>query len=261
MKYRYHHLLNLLFAIIAILFTTALSYLGLTVRWAFMILAVANVFVTIYIYRVIPEFFFRFLCFVLSRIIYRVTINGQTHLPEKGPAVLVCNHVTFVDWMIIAGACPRPVRFVMDQAFLNIPFTGRIFRDGKVIPITTGKKGPKLLKAAFEKIAHELESGNIVCIFPEGQITRTGRLNPFRPGIERIINTTPVPVIPMALNGLWGSFFSRKYGRAMSKPFRRFRSRITLEIGPAIAPEQVTASGLQTEVDALYKVGSVNTSS
>jgi len=248
-----HHLLNFLFAILAINLITAFFYLGVQSRWVFFSLAISNAIVAVFIYKVIPEFFFRFLCFTLSRIIYRLRVHGYSNLPKKGPAVLVCNHVTFVDWMIVAGACHRPVRFVMDQAFLNIPLTGRLFRDGKVIPITTGKKGPKLLKAASEKIAHELESGNIVCIFPEGKITKTGQLNLFKPGIELIIKTTPVPVIPMALNGLWGSFFSRKYGRAMSKPFKRFRSQISLAIGPPISPENVTASGLQQDVASLHQ--------
>ncbi len=242
----------LIFAGAALALIATLSRLGLPVWWHCIVLAVLNLMVAYGIYRVIPEFFFRFLCFVLSRIIYRVTVDGLSRLPEKGPAVLVCNHITFVDWLIIAGACPRPVRFVMDQAFLDIPFTGRLFRDGKVIPISPGRKSPRLLKAAFERIALELASGNIVCIFPEGEITRTGRINPFKPGIERIISTTPVPVIPMALNGLWGSFFSRKYGRAMSRPFRRFRSRITLTIGSPVAPETVTAAGLHAAVAALF---------
>jgi 1-acyl-sn-glycerol-3-phosphate acyltransferase len=107
------------------------------------------------------------------------------------------------------------------------------------------------MAAAFDRIAEELEAGEVVCIFPEGKITHTGELNVFRPGVEKIVRRTPVPVIPMALKGMWGSFFSRKGGAAMRRPFRRFWSRIELAIGEAVPPEQVTAEGLAERVAAL----------
>jgi 1-acyl-sn-glycerol-3-phosphate acyltransferase len=153
--------------------------------------------------------------------------------------------------LIIASACPRPIRFVMHFSFLEIPFTGRIFRDAKVIPIAGSLENPEILESAFEKIAQELEDGEMVCIFPEGKITRDGNLHKFRPGVERIVGRTPVPVIPMALNGLWGSFFSKKDGKPMRRPFRRIWSRISLVIGPAVAPQEAAAAKLQELVGAL----------
>ena len=108
-----------------------------------------------------------------------------------------------------------------------------------------------MLERAFTAVGDALDAGDLVCIFPEGRITTTGDLNPFRPGIERILARNPVPVVPMALRGLWGSFFSRRGGAAMRRPFRRLWSRIEVVAGPAIAPESATAEALQGIVLAL----------
>jgi 1-acyl-sn-glycerol-3-phosphate acyltransferase len=187
----------------------------------------------------------RFLCQVVVNVLYRLKIIGRENIPVKGPAVLVCNHVSFVDWLIIACACQRPVRFVMHYRYLKTPFTGRIFKNAKVIPISGERENPGILKAAFTKIADLLDKGEIVCIFPEGTITRDGNMGPFRRGIERIVKRTPVPVIPMALKGMWGSFFSKKHGKPMSRPFRRIWSRLSLIIGDAVHPGDVSAEGLR----------------
>ena len=120
-----------------------------------------------------------------------------------------------------------------------------------MIPIAPASRDPGLLESAFERIADELAKGELVCMFPEGGITTNGELAPFRRGIGRIVQRTPVPVIPVALVGLWGSFFSRKGGRAMSRPFRRFWSRVEVRVGEAIPPEQVTAQAVAERVAAL----------
>jgi len=165
--------------------------------------------------------------------------------------VLVCNHVSFVDALIISAACRRPIRFVMDHNIFRVPVLNFVFRTGRAIPIAPRKEDPRLMEAAFDEVAHALADGDLVGIFPEGQLTRTGDLSPFRPGVERVIQRTPVPVVPMALRGLWGSFFSRKDGRAMHRPFRRFWSRIELVCGREVPAAEVTAAGLQERVLAL----------
>jgi 1-acyl-sn-glycerol-3-phosphate acyltransferase len=171
------------------------------------------------------------------------------HIPEEGPAVLVCNHVSFVDALIIAAGCRRPVRFVMDHNIFRVPVLNFIFRTGKAIPIASGKDNPQLLEKAYDEIAGALEHGDLVVIFPEGRITDTGELYPFRGGITRIVQRTPVPVVPLALRGLWGSFFSRKGGKAMSRmshlaPFKK----ISLTVGEPVLPEQATPEVLQQKV-------------
>ena len=134
---------------------------------------------------------------------------------------------------------------------MTLPLVGWLFRDAKVIPIAPRAEDEALMEKAFDLVAEELDEGGVVCIFPEGMVSRDGELNPFRPGIEKIIRRSPVPVVPMALKGMWGSFFSYFWGKPFAKPFKRIRSKIELEIGPAVAPETVTAQGLAEKVAAL----------
>jgi hypothetical protein len=164
----------------------------------------------------------------------------------------VCNHVSFVDALIITAACRRPIRFVMDHNIFRVPVLNFIFKTGRTIPIASARENPQLLEKAYDEIAAALAAGDLVCIFPEGRITDTGELYPFRNGITRIIERTPVPVVPLALRGLWGSFFSRKGGRAMTRPSRLMPFRkIGLVAGVPVAPQDVTPQGMQARVLAL----------
>src|SRR5690606_31991040 len=140
---------------------------------------------------------------------------------------------------------------VMDKSIYEIPGLNFIFKLARTIPIASEKRDPETYHRAFEKISEELRAGNLVCIFPEGKLTTDGELNSFRPGIEKIIARDPVPVVPMALQGLWGSYFSHADGGALLKRPRRFWSRVNIVAAPAWQPEAVTAAGLQTEVLAL----------
>jgi 1-acyl-sn-glycerol-3-phosphate acyltransferase len=216
--------------------------------WSLLLL---NALVTVYIYRLIPEFLLRFVLWCVSRVMYRVRIHGEEFLPSKGACVLVCNHVSFVDWMLVAAACPRPVRFVMYHRYLHLPLLGFLLRDAHVIPIAPAHEDAGLLDAAFDRIAQELAAGEIVCIFPEGKLTTDGKLNRFRTGIERVVERTPVPVVPMALDGMWGSYFSKKDGEHFQRPFRRLWSKVQLIVGPPMAPADVTAAKLERMVAGL----------
>jgi 1-acyl-sn-glycerol-3-phosphate acyltransferase len=193
----------------------------------------------------------RFIIWMLVHTVYRVRKRGLEHLPVEGPAVIVANHVSFVDALVIAAASRRPIRVVMDHAIIEIPILSFVFRTGRAIPIASRKEDPARLEQAYDEVARALEAGELVCIFPEGRITTTGDLSPFRPGVERIVRRTPVPVIPMALRGLWGSFFSREGGPAMRRPFRRFWSRIEVVAGPPVEPDAAVADALQAQVLAL----------
>jgi 1-acyl-sn-glycerol-3-phosphate acyltransferase len=224
---------------------------GVGIPTLFLLTALVNAGVAVYIYTLVPEFLMRFLIWMLVHTVYRVRQRGLEHVPEEGPAVLVCNHVSFVDALVIAAACRRPVRFVMDHNIFRIPVLNFVFRTGRAIPIASQKENPAMKEAAFEEVERALTAGDLVCIFPEGQITRTGDLNPFRGGVERMIAKNPVPVVPMALRGLWGSFFSRMGGHAMRHPFRRFWSQIELVAGAAVPPGDASVAFLQTQVLAL----------
>ncbi len=246
-----NNIISAAFMVLAAAVGIGLSAAGLTIPQIFLVTAIMNAAVAVYIYTLIPEFLMRFIIWLLVHTVYRLRQHGLEYVPSEGPAVLVCNHVSFVDALVIAAACRRPVRFVMDHAIFKLPILSFVFRTGRAIPIASRKADPKITEAAFDEVARALADGDLVCIFPEGQITRTGELNPFRPGVERIVARTPVPVVPMALRGLWGSFFSRKDGPAMRRPFRRLWSRIELICGPQVSAAAVRAEELQASVLAL----------
>jgi len=247
-----NNILNAIFMIVASLMAAALLHAGLTLPQLFLVLGLMNAAVAAYIFLLVPEFLMRFLCWLLIHSVYRLEKRGLENIPETGPAVLVCNHVSFVDPLVILAASPRPIRFVMDHRIFATPVLSFIFRTGKAIPIAPAKEDVKLLEAAYEAVAAALESGELVAIFPEGRITDTGELYPFRPGIRRIVERTPVPVVPLALKGLWGSFFSRMGGRAMSRPFARgIFSKIALEAAAPVAPANASPESLQAHVLAM----------
>lgn len=246
-----NNILNSFFMVLSAIILMVLPKIGVSIPQTFLLLAIANVLVALYVYTVIPEFLYRFLAWMAANLIYRLKINGMENVPKEGPAVLVCNHVTFVDWLILGGGCPRPARFVMHYSFRDIPIAHRIFERCKVIPIASAKEDPEVLQEALDRIAEELEAGNVVCIFPEGRLTTDGKIGPFRPGVERIVERTPAPVVPMGLQGLWGSFFSRDKNRARWNPFRRAWSRVRLEVGAPVPPEKVDADNLRMKVAEL----------
>ena len=246
-----NNIVNALFMVAPAGVLVGLYAMGLKAVDIFLALFILNTLVAVYIYTVIPEFLLRFICFILTRMIYRVKVDGHKNIPIEGPAVLICNHVSFVDWLIVASSIKRPVRFVMHYSFTQIPFISFFLRGAKVIPIAGTKEDPKIMDEAFDKIKQTLDEGELVCIFPEGQITKDGKLNVFRPGIERILQQSKVPVVPMTINGLWGSFFSRKYGKAATNLTvipRRIWSKVNLDIDPSIPATDVSAKGLEDYV-------------
>jgi 1-acyl-sn-glycerol-3-phosphate acyltransferase len=246
-----NNILNALFMVIGSGLLAVLFGAGFSVHKVFLVLAGLSVLAGAYIYSLLPEFLLRFLAWLLGRTMYRVKVIGHEQIPKTGAVVVVCNHVAFNDPLIVAGALRRPARFVMDHHIASTPLLSILFKQGKTIPIAPAHENPALMERAFAKIAQELREGELVCIYPEGKITKTGEMNPFKPGIERILSETPVPVVPMAVFGLWGSMFSRKGGPAMKKLPKRFRARLTIKIGAPIAPAQASAALLEEKVRAL----------
>ncbi|WP_075792649.1 MFS transporter [Massilia putida] len=225
---------------------------GFGIPEMFLTTALLNAVVAIYIFSLVPEFLMRFLAWLLIHTIHRVSTVDVERIPEEGAAVLVCNHVSYVDAIVILAASPRPIRFVMDHRIFNIPLLGFIFRTGKAIPIAPAHENPWLMEKAFVDIAQALHEGELVCIFPEGKLTRTGEMSEFRGGIAKIVARSQVPVIPMALRGLWGSVFSRDPSNVFERSFARgLRSRLALAVGQPVPPQEVTPEGLYDEVLAL----------
>lgn len=246
-----NNILNSLFMVLSAAFAAVLAANGVSIPTVLLIAALLNLVVAAYIYSLLPEFLMRFVIWLLTHTLYRVRHHGLEQIPEHGPCVLVCNHVSFMDALILAGAVRRPIRFVMDHHIFKTPLLGFVFRTARAIPIAPAKEDPHAKARAFDEVAAALAEGEVVCIFPEGKITYDGEINPFRPGIEEIVARTPVPVVPLALCGMWGSFFSRRYGKAMLSWPRRFWSRIALKAAPALAASEVSAAALQQTVTEL----------
>jgi 1-acyl-sn-glycerol-3-phosphate acyltransferase len=231
--------------------------LGWTIPQVFLALAIANVVVAVYIFTIVPEFLMRFCSWVLVRTLYRLRLRGiEDHVPDEGPALLVCNHVSYMDALILAASVPRPVRFVMYYKIFNIPVMSWIFRTAKAIPIAGAKENPELMRQAFEEIDRALADGEIVGIFPEGALTRDGAIASFKSGVEKILERRPVPVVPMALRGMWASMWSRRNategGRLdrMRVP-RRFRAQVEVVAAPPIDGSTATAPELEAKVREL----------
>jgi hypothetical protein len=247
-----NNILNALFMVVAALMATAMLRAGLTLPQLFLVVGLMNAAVAAYIYLLVPEFLMRFLCWLLIHSAYRLRKEGIRNIPAEGAAVVVCNHVSFVDALVILAASPRPIRFVMDHRIFRIPVLSFVFRTGKAIPIAPAREDPALLEKAYDEVADALAAGELVGIFPEGRITEDGEIARFRTGTARILERTPVPVVPMALKGLYGSFFSRRGGAAMTRPFRRgFFSRISLAVAPPLAPAEATPEALRAFVQSL----------
>ncbi|MGZ8273149.1 MAG: MFS transporter [Burkholderiaceae bacterium] len=251
-----NNILNSVFMVVASLMAAALLSLGVTIPQLFLITGILNALVAIYIYRLVPEFLLRFIAWILANTLYRLRSTNTDRIPLEGAAVLVCNHVSFVDAIVIMGESPRPIRFVMDYRIFRIPLMNWFFRNAKAIAIAPAKEDPTMLEKANQRIDAALADGDLVCIFPEGRITDTGEMYPFKQGVRRIVQRSPVPVIPMALRGLWGSFFSRFGGAAFSHPLdarlrRGLRSKVELVVGEPVPAERATPELLMAQVAAL----------
>ena len=229
-------------AILAIVWLTVLNR---TIPELFLLLALINIGVAVYIFNRVPEFSMRFIVWLLSHTMYRVTHGGLDRIPEKGGAVIVCNHVSYVDALLLAGAVRRPIRFIMFKPIYDMPVLNFVFRTGRAIPIVGRRNNEAAYEDAFRAIREGLADGDLLCIFPEGKLTHDGDIDAFRPGIERILRETPVPVVPMALRGLWGSFFSHDGG--LFRNPKRFWSRIEIVAGDPVGA-QASADELREAV-------------
>ena len=239
-----NNILNALFMIASALLAGALLAAGLSVPQVFLATALLNAVVAAYIFLLVPEYLLRFVALIVARLMYRFRVQGDEHIPTQGAALLVCNHVSFIDPLLLMAASPRPIRFVMDHRIFALPVLGWLFRLAKAIPIASQREDPAIYERAFAAARRALDEGELLCVFPEGAITRDGKLGPFKGGVMKILQTKPVPVVPLALSNMWGSFFSRAGGAAMTQPLRRgMWSRVGLAAAPALAPAQVTPQG------------------
>jgi 1-acyl-sn-glycerol-3-phosphate acyltransferase len=247
-----NNILNALFMIVSALIVGALLAAHVTIPQVFLVVGLLNAVVAFYIFMLVPEYFLRFVAFVVTRIVYRFKVRGDEHIPTEGAAILVCNHVAFVDPVLLMAASPRPIRFIMDHKIFTMPVLGAFFRLAKAIPIAPQREDSAVYEAAFAKAREVLDDGDLLCIFPEGALTRDGELGEFKGGVMKLLESNPVPVVPLALQNLWGSCFSRSDSAAMRAPLRRcWFSAVGLVAGPALPPTAVTPAGLREKVAQL----------
>jgi 1-acyl-sn-glycerol-3-phosphate acyltransferase len=257
-----NNILNALFMIASAVIAGALLAAGFTIPQMFLLVGLANAVVAFHIFMLVPEYLLRFVAWVASRLVYRFRVRGDAHIPTEGAAVIVCNHVSFVDAVLLMAASPRPIRFLMDHRIFKVALLGWLFRLAKAIPIAPQKDDPVAYEAAFAAATSALREGELLAIFPEGGITRDGQLQPFKRGVMKILELAALeglnpPVIPMGLTNLWGSFFSRVEERdgervAMVRPFRRGSfTRVGLNVGAPGAPGWVAPELLQQRVEGL----------
>jgi len=244
-----NNIVNALLICVASGFGIGLTALGLDVPTIFLVTGIVNIAVAIYIFALVPEFMMRFITWVLVNTLYRVRVDGLRNVPDEGAALVVCNHVSFMDPLILMASVRRPMRFVMYHKIYDLPLLRFVFRTAKAIPIAGRSEDPALMERAFELVDEALANGEVVCIFPEGGITRDGSIQNFRPGVDRILARRPVPVVPLALRGMWGSIFSRRDSalRRARLP-RRFWSRIELVGGAPVAASEANAVSLEARV-------------
>jgi len=249
-----NNILNALFMIASSLIAGALLALDVSIPQIFFLTGLANAVVALYIFLLVPEYLLRFVAWVLSHFVYRFKVQGDEHIPTTGPAILACNHVSFVDAVLLQAASPRPIRFLMDHRIFKVPVLGWLFKLAKAIPIAPRSEDPEAYEAAFKAAAEVLKEGDLLGIFPEGGITKDGTLQEFKGGIMKILEQQPVPVVPMALTNLWGSFFSRielvgGKPTAMAKPFRRgMFNAVGLNVGEPVVAGEVQLEGLREKV-------------
>lgn len=247
-----NNILNALFMVVSAIFAIVLFSLGFSVIELVLALAILNTIVAIYIFTLVPEFLLRFLVWIVMGTVYRIKKVNMDNIPDEGGAIIVCNHVSFLDGLMIFSACSRPVKFVMYYKIFNIPLFKYLFAAGGAIPIASKKEDPKVLEEAYKKINAYLEAGEIVVIFPEGKITHDGEMNEFRPGILKTLAVHQVPVIPTALSGLWGSMYSRK-DKSILRYFPKafFNHTVTFNVGEPIVAQEVTMEKLHSKVSLL----------
>jgi 1-acyl-sn-glycerol-3-phosphate acyltransferase len=244
-----NNIVNAAFMVAASAIAVGLLAAGLSIPQLILVLGLMNALVAAYIYRLVPEFLMRFLVWILIHSVYRLRKAGLERIPEEGPAILICNHVSYVDALVISAACRRPIRWVMDHRIFKVPVLSFFFRTARAIPIAPAREDPALLEQAYARIANELEAGELVGLFPEGRLTADGEMSEFRGGIMRVLEKTPVPVVPMALSGLWQSLFARN--RDKFRHITRLFPHVRLAVGEPLAPRAVSPQGLHASVLAL----------
>jgi acyl-[acyl-carrier-protein]-phospholipid O-acyltransferase/long-chain-fatty-acid--[acyl-carrier-protein] ligase len=243
-----------LLSFIGIFLASGVYYL-MSVTWKltpptiFLIISAMTLAATVYVIILLPDSLLRFVLWVLTRTLYRIRIVGRDNIPEKGGALFVCNHLSRVDAMLLLASTDRNIRFIMFKGVYELPYIKPLARILKAIPISSELR-PREMIQSLREASEAIKNGEVVCIFAEGQITRIGHTLPFRRGFERIMKDVDAPIIPVALDGVWGSIFSFEKGRFLWKIPRRIPYPVTVNYGKAL-PHTATPFEVRQSVQEL----------
>ena len=190
---------------------------------------------------------------LVTRLFYPLRVRGRENFPREGGILLVSNHVSYVDWIFLTAVAKRPVRFLISKEFYDSPWLNPFVRVARVIPIPSAIR-PREVTQALQRCGDALRHGEVVCVFAEGGITRTGQLMPFERGIEKIMEQADAPIVPVALTGVWGSVFSFAGGKALRKWPQRLRRPVTASFGPSLLAN-ATTDEIHAAVEKLLAAG------
>ena len=236
-----NNIINALFlVIVSLLGVLVLGVLGWSMQALFALLLGLHLAISLYIFTVVPEFIMRCLVICIIACCYRLRVEGRDNVPKNGAAFIACNHLSYMDALILMVAIRRPVRFIMYYKIFQIPVLRYIFKSAGAFPIAGQREDRELFLASFEHVHNAIGKGDLVGIFPEGELTRDGNLGEYKRGIERMLARDPAPVIPVAIDNLWGSLFSHSGGLMKGGP-RKWFARITVRIGEPLPPETTAA--------------------
>lgn len=234
------------------------SVLNLSPAAVFLVGSGFTLIATICAVVLLPDSLLRFILWLATHSLYRIRVEGRANIPERGGALFVANHMSFVDALLLSASTDRHIRFLMDRDIYEHPVVHPFARILRAIPVSPLQRPRELLKS-LRDATNAIRNGEVVCIFAEGQITRIGQMLPFRRGFERIMNGLDAPIVPICLDGLWGSIFSFEGGRFLWKMPRRIPFPVTISFGqPMLATSSATevrkaVQQLQTEAFPLRK--------
>jgi acyl-[acyl-carrier-protein]-phospholipid O-acyltransferase / long-chain-fatty-acid--[acyl-carrier-protein] ligase len=223
-----------------------MAYAGVSPRAQLGVIGIISLGAAIYISRIVPKDMVRFLCLMVVRSIYKVKAVDAARVPATGGVLLLPNHVSYVDALVLSAACNRPVRFVIWDVLYRVWWMNGFLRLFGTVPISTTRA-----KDAIRTVTEALNQGELVCLFPEGTLTRNGELSELQKGFEIIVRQANAPAVPVWLEGLWGSIFSWKDGRVFTKWPQKLRYPVVVRFGEPLTPKEATTARLLTELETL----------
>lgn len=247
-----NNFINALFMILSSLFLMLLLKYDCSPIECFFTLSILQFITTFLFYKLAPDHFYRYVCQWITSLLFKVTVKGNQYIPETGPVILLSNHISFIDWLILQSSVLHPIRFVMYFTFFKIPIFRTVCKHSHIIPIAENREDFKIIINSFKIISNELKDNQMVCLFPEGGISYDGKVGTFKRGIEIIIEKDPVPLIPVYLEGMYGGIFSRAPGTFFEKLKKTFGTPLTVTFGEAIFPPKDNLRGYREECRKLY---------